>query len=155
MLTRKIQQSEAITVSLKKGFQAPSSWCNWFLILSSSSDSRTSLRFSLNFVDVPCFLLICCWRDWKHGIFQANSTDSKRLNIVWGMTLGKMTIQVFFLLCRKVRTFETRESSSSIVARVFMSSHMLLEKPYLHHVHLTDLFLSSASTVCFSAEKIE
>ena len=88
-------------------------------------------------------------------IFQANSTDSKRLNIVRGMTLGKMTIQVFFLLCRKVRTFETRESSSCIVARVFMSSHMLLEKPYLLSVHLTDLFLSSAGTVCFSAEKVE
>ena len=38
----------SFTVSLKKGLQSPSSWCNWFLILSSSSDSRTSLRFLLN-----------------------------------------------------------------------------------------------------------
>ena len=36
---------------------------------ANSSDSRTPLSFSLdffpNFVEVPCFFLLCCWRETK------------------------------------------------------------------------------------------
>ena len=85
-------------------------------------------------------------------LFQAHSTHNTRPNIFWGMMFGKVIIQVFLLLYKKLGHLghdKVPLSQDFLCLAMFSLATILL-----HFAHLTGKFLSRAGIVMLVQEKL-